>query len=76
MKPFEADVVFDLAQNVQAWRALHDPEIGGRMGADEVLQLCKDAGYSEQAAQAAAKTRAEQRLDQGLPVFNTTFVHQ
>lgn len=46
---------------------LHDPNVGGKLNAEQFLELCKDAGYSEEQAQKAATRRANQRLDQGLP---------
>lgn len=76
MNDFEADVLFDLAGTVQNWKLLHDPKVGGQADPEQLLEMCKAAGYSEAAAQQAAKQRAEQRLDNGLPVFQTSFVHQ
>lgn len=73
---FEADILFDLARQVQAYRMLHDPQVGGQFGPNEILGLCREAGYGEEAAQKAASERGKQRLDQGLPMFQTRYVHQ
>ena len=76
MTAFESDLLFDLAQQAVSWKMLHDPQTGGQMAADQILELCRAAGYTEEASQMAASKRADQRLDSGLPVFQTTFVHQ
>lgn len=49
-----------------AWERLHDPEIGGRMTAEELLEACRTAGYSEDQAQKAASERALQRMRMDL----------
>lgn len=59
-----------------AWHALQNPEVGGRMDPDQILDLCRRAGYTEEAAQKAASQRAEERLDSQVPLFNARFVHQ
>lgn len=48
-----------------AWEALNDRSLSLR--ADDVLKLCLEAGYTEDAAQRAATAQANSRLDQGLP---------
>ncbi len=73
MSDFEADVLFELAHNVQAWRILQDPKASGELDAEGILQLCKAAGYSEKASQEAAKQRADQRLDAGQAPVNTAY---
>ena len=69
-------MLFGLGEQVLAYRMLHDPQIGGQAGAEQVLELCKAAGYCEDAAQKAARQRADQRLDAEQPMFGTTYVHQ
>ncbi len=73
---FEAGVLFDLAQQVQAYKLLHDPQVGGTATPDQLLDLCKRAGYPEESAQKAASQRANERLDHGLPLFQSVYVHQ
>ena len=60
-------MLFGALQTAKAWEMLHDPNVGGKLNADQFLELCKEAGYSEEQAQKAATRRANQRLDQGLP---------
>lgn len=45
---------------------MHDPNIGGAMRAEDYLQLCRDAGYTEEEAQKAATERANKRMDKEL----------
>jgi hypothetical protein len=53
-------------EQAKCWSAVHDPNIGGMMDAEEFLELCKAAGYSEEAAQKAATERANKRMDKDL----------
>ncbi len=76
MSDFEADILFDLAHNAQAWRTLQDPTAAGGLDAEGVLHLCRAAGYSEEECQKAARKRAEQRLDANQAPVSTTYVHQ
>ena len=76
MSEFEADVLFELAHNVQAWRVLQDPRSSGEMDAEGILHQCRKAGYSEKVAQEAARQRADQRLDAGVPAVSSVYVHQ
>ncbi len=76
MTDFEAKVLFRCANKVQSWRLLHDPHGSGSMDPNQILELCKSAGYTEEAAQKAATVRADQRLDQNLPMFHTVTVSQ
>jgi len=69
-------VLFDLAMQVHNWRKLQDPQIGGNADPDTILELCRKAGFSEEESQKAAAKRANDRLDDQQPVFNTTYVHQ
>ncbi len=60
-------MLFDALEAVTAWRVLHDPKASGEMDADGILELCKQAGYSEEASQKAAEARANARMDRDLP---------
>mgnify|MGYP001597195595 CR=1 FL=1 len=73
---FEADVLFDLAVQTHHWKTLHDPQVSGLLDPNEMHDLCLKAGYTEEGAQKAGKLRAEQRLDKGMPMFQTSYVHQ
>lgn len=53
--------------DVLAWEQLHDPEVGGKMTAEELLEACLAAGYPEEVAQKAASERALQRMRMELP---------
>jgi hypothetical protein len=65
--PFEESVLFAaLEKEVSAWDILHDPKASGELNAEQVLELCIQAGYGEEAAQKAAVRRANQRLDRDL----------
>ncbi len=50
-----------------AWEYLHDPKISGRLDAEGLLELCRQAGFSESEAQRAANQRANERLSRELP---------
>lgn len=69
-------MLFGLAQQMQAYKMLNDPEVGGRLKVNELFNLCKEAGHSEKAAQQAAKQRANALLDAKQPMFQTQYVHQ
>lgn len=58
---------WDALQVCWAHDRLRDPRQGGRANAEEMYELCKAAGYSEEAAQRAARQRAEDRMDRELP---------
>lgn len=60
-------MLYDILGSAQAYRALYDPRIGGRMNAEELYNLCLQAGYSEEASQDAARERALERLRKDLP---------
>lgn len=50
-----------------AYENLHNPALSGGLDAEGVLELAKLAGYSEEAAQKAAKRRGEERMKRDLP---------
>jgi hypothetical protein len=61
--------LFDLLEKeVYAWEILRDPETGGSLSAEGVLEMYRAAGYSEEIAQKAASERAWQRMQRDMPV--------
>jgi hypothetical protein len=54
-------------QETMAWEKLNDPKVGGRATAEEILELCKAAGYSEEESQKVASQRALDRMRLDLP---------
>jgi len=54
-------------EETRAWELLNDPQHAGGLNAEGILELCKAAGYSEEASQQAAKERALARLRNDLP---------
>ena len=69
-------MLFGLAQQAHHWKILHTPEQQGGLDPDQLRELCKKAGYTEEVAQQVGKQRAEARLDKGLPMFQSRYVHQ
>ncbi len=67
MTPFEEDVLFLALGQARAWTWLHDPQASGHLNAEQILELCKDAGFSEEAAQKAATRRGYERMKRELP---------
>ncbi len=67
MTAFEEDVLYESMLEVQAQELLQNPEVGGALNAEGVLELCKAAGMSEDEAQKAASQRALERLRRELP---------
>lgn len=61
-------VLTDLMKVGRAWDMLHDPEIVGALNMEEYLDLCLEAGYSQEASQAAAKEWGLKRMRKDLPV--------
>jgi hypothetical protein len=51
----------------KAWERLHDASYCGVLNAEELLELAKEAGYSEDEAQKMATIRANARMDKDLP---------
>jgi hypothetical protein len=51
-----------------AWERLNDPHLRSEMDQDTFAELCKEAGYSEEAIAQAVKERAYQRLKRDMPV--------
>ena len=50
----------------KAWDMLHDPKVTGNMKTVPYMQLCRDAGYGEDAVQKAGNEWANMRLDRNL----------
>ncbi len=67
MTPFEEDVLADCLEQAETWRLLHNPTVTGPMTADEFYEMCKAAGYGEEASQKAARLRAYERMKKDLP---------
>jgi hypothetical protein len=59
-------VLFACLEQATAWRMLHDPQVSGQLTSEAYFNLCKDAGYSKDAAKKMAKDRAWQRMQQDL----------
>ncbi len=49
-----------------AWRDLHDPNIGGKLKAEQLYDLAKQAGVAEEDIQKIVRQRAEERLNNDL----------
>ena len=50
-----------------AWGMLHNPEVARELTTESYLELCKAAGYGEDASQRAAKEWGFKRIAAGLP---------
>jgi hypothetical protein len=51
---------------INSWKLLHNPEVVGNLNMEEYLDLCLDAGYSQEASQRAAKDWGLKRLRKGV----------
>lgn len=56
-----------LLQFAEARDDLRNPQIGGVVDAEGMLELCRAAGYSEDEAQRAASARGFERIKRGMP---------
>lgn len=63
---FREELLFAGLQVAKAWEMLHDPKVTGNLKTDSYMQLCRDAGYSEEVAQKAGTAWANKRLDAEL----------
>lgn len=63
---FYQELSFAGLGRAKAWEMLHDPKITGQLNTESYMQLCRDAGYSENAVQKAGNRWANKRLDAGL----------
>ena len=61
---FREDVAFEALNTAKAWDMLHDPEVTRDMRTTDFMDLCRRAGYGEDATQKAGKSWANGRLDQ------------
>jgi hypothetical protein len=68
MTEFECDVLESCLPEIMAWERLHDPTYSGQLTTDQLYDLAKAAGLSEDTCQKLASTRAQQRLDAELPM--------
>jgi hypothetical protein len=50
-------------EEAKAFEDLENPEVGGRLNANDFYELCRKAGYSEEVSQKAATARANSILD-------------
>jgi hypothetical protein len=62
----EFSVLWDAMMQARAWDRLHTPSEHGMLTADQLLELCREAGVDEDKAQKAATARAEARMDLNL----------
>jgi len=53
---------------VLAWKDLRDPQVGGALDAEGVLEVARQAGFSENEAQKAATRHGFERLKRNYPV--------
>lgn len=63
---FREELLFAGLKTAQAWEMLHDGEVVKHLKTEAYMQLCRDAGYSEDAVQKAGNSWANKRLDGGL----------
>jgi hypothetical protein len=63
---FRDELLFAGLQTAKAWEMLHDPKVTGHLKTDDYMQLCRDAGYGEDAVQKAGTAWANKRLDAKL----------
>ena len=64
--PFTEEVLFGALKTAKAWEMVNDPKSSGEFNSETFLELCREAGYSEDASQKAATIRANARMDVGL----------
>ena len=50
----------------KAWEMLHDPTVCGKLNTEAYMNLCRDAGYGEDAVQKAGTAWKNKRLDANL----------
>ncbi len=60
------DLLWAALDTADAWRLLRDPEAGGLLDAEGVLDTARRAGYPEAECQKAATRRANDRLRRSL----------
>ncbi len=66
LSPAEFGVLWDGMIQARAWDRLHTPNDSGTLDSEGLLNLAKEAGFTEEAAQKAATARANARMDQNL----------
>ena len=60
-------MLWGLLNRVMAWRILRDPQQGGHLSAEEILDVARQAGYDEETAQKIATRRGFERSQKNLP---------
>lgn len=63
---FREELSFAGLQVAKAWEMLHDPKVSGNLKTEQYMQLCRDAGYGEDAVQKAGTAWMNKRLDLDL----------
>lgn len=58
--------MFAGTKTAKAWAMLHDPTVAKNLKTEAYMNLCRDAGYREDAVQKAGTQWANMRLDRGL----------
>jgi hypothetical protein len=64
--PFDEAVLWDCLEAARAYERVHDPEHSSNLAAEELLELCRAAGYPEEVCQKAATERALARMRREL----------
>lgn len=62
---FREELLFGGLQTFKAWEMLNSNGVGS-LNTESYMQLCRDAGYSEDAVQKAGTAWANRRLDKNL----------
>ena len=63
---FREELLFAGLNVAKAWEMLHDPKVIGGLNTKAYMQLCRDAGYSEESVQKAGTDWYNKRLDAKL----------
>lgn len=64
---FREELLFSGLTVKKAWEMLHEPTICGKLDTAGYMQLCRDAGYGEDAVQKAGTAWRNKRMDANLP---------
>jgi hypothetical protein len=67
VSPFEEKVLFAALPQALAFKELHDGKATGDLNAEQMYELARRAGYSEDGAQKIATARGEARMNVDLP---------
>ncbi len=63
---FRSDLMYAGLKVAKAWTMLHDVDTVKHLNTEAIMQLHRDAGYSEDAVQDAGNKWYNMRLDKGL----------